>query len=124
MKKSILLEESLMISINVIDIYKQLTEKNEYILSNQLLRSATSIGANLREGKYSESKKDFIHKFTIALKECYETLYWLEIIKYKESNHMDDIDIIIKRCNSILRMISSSIKTCKNNLNNQFQSEK
>ena len=117
MKKSLLLSESLQVSIDAINIYKYLIKKKEYVLSNQFLRSATSIGANIREAKYSESKKDFIHKFKIALKECNETLYCLELIKYNEGEELEELKVFTKRCMAVLRMIAASIKTCQEGLN-------
>lgn len=118
MKKSALLEESFSVALEAINIYKYLLAKKEFILSKQLLRAATSIGANIREAKYAESKMDFIHKFRIALKECNETLYWIELIKFSERCRAEEIDIICKKCNSILRMITCSIQTCEKNLGN------
>lgn len=118
MKKSVLMEESFNVAVEAVNIYKYLLAKNEYVISKQFLRSATSIGANIRKAKYSESKKDFIHKFRIALKECNETLYWLELIEYSEEFKIEEVNNISKKCNSILRMIVSSIQTCEKNLDN------
>lgn len=113
MKASVLVNESLQLSIDSIHLYKYLTNKKEYVISNQFLRSATSIGANIREAKYSESRRDFIHKFKIALKECNETLYWIELIKYSEGEEISELVEINKRCVLILRLLIASIKTCE-----------
>lgn len=118
MKKSLLFDESLQVSMDAINIYNYLTSKNEFVLSNQFLKSATSIGANIREARYAESKKDFIHKFRIALKECNETLYLIELIQYKEKNQLEELKVITNRCTSVLRMISASIKTCQDSIDN------
>lgn len=74
-------KRSLEFAIRIINLYKDLcNEKKEYILSKQILRSGTSIGANIRESKFAQSKPDFISKMSIALKETNETLYWLELL--------------------------------------------
>lgn len=90
--------------------------KGHYSLINQLERSATSIGANIREAKYAHSKADFVSKLQIALKECYETEYWLELIYKSEIS----TDYIIKNlshdCGVIRRMLISSINTTKENV--------
>ncbi len=91
--------------------------KGHYSLSNQLERSGTSIGANIREAKYAHSRSDFIAKLQIALKECYETEYWIEIAQ-KAGIISDDISkSILHYCGSIHRMLISSIKTAKENSN-------
>src|ERR1700722_271622 len=82
MEKSILRDCSFKFAIEIIKLYKNLVEsKREFILSKQLLKSGTSIGAMIREAKNAESKNDFIHKLAIAQKECDETLYWLELLQ-------------------------------------------
>lgn len=89
--------------------------KGHYSLSNQLERSGTSIGANIREAKYAHSRPDFIAKLQIALKECYETEYWLEIAQ-KSGILSDDITKnVLHDCGSIRRMLISSINTAKGN---------
>ena len=91
--------------------------KGHYSLVNQLERSATSIGANIREAKYAHSRPDFIAKLQIALKECYETEYWIEISQ-KAGIVSDDIaKSIFHDCGSIRRMLIASINTAKENLN-------
>ena len=81
MKPNILLEKSFAFSIEVIQLFKNLqSNKKEFILSKQMMRSATSIGALAREAQNAESTKDFIHKLGIAQKECDETIYWLELL--------------------------------------------
>ncbi len=95
----------------------KLTEniKGHYSLSNQLERSGTSIGANIREAKYAHSRSDFISKLQIALKECYETEYWIDIA-LKASIISDDVAKgALHDCGSIRRMLISSINTAKEN---------
>ena len=95
----------------------QLTDgmKGHYSLSNQLERSGTSIGANIREAKYAHSRADFIAKLQIALKECYETEYWIEISV--KAGILTDVSAkgILHDCGSIRRMLISSINTAKEN---------
>ena len=88
--------------------------KGHYSIVNQLERSATSIGANIREAKYAHSKPDFISKLQIALKECYETEYWLELMQRAEI--LSDISKLIHDCGVIRKMLISSINTTKQNM--------
>ena len=95
----------------------KLTEniKGHYSLSNQLERSGTSIGANIREAKYAHSRPDFIAKLQIALKECYETEYWIEIAQKAGLISNDMAKTVLHDCGSIRRMLISSINTAKEN---------
>ena len=89
--------------------------KGHYSLANQLERSGTSIGANIREAKYAHSKADFVAKLQISLKECYETEYWIEIAQ-KANIISDEIaQSIIHDCGSIRRVLIASINTAKEN---------
>mgnify|MGYP002511008208 FL=1 len=87
--------------------------KGHYSLVNQLERSATSIGANIREAKYAHSKADFVAKLQIALKECYETEYWLELMQKAELLPEETIKVYLHDCGSIRRMLIASINTTK-----------
>ncbi len=87
--------------------------KGHYSLINQLERSATSIGANIREAKYAHSKPDFISKLQISLKECYETEYWLELMHRAEI--LSDVSNLMHSCGVIRKMLISSINTAKKN---------
>ena len=90
--------------------------KGHYSLSNQLERSGTSIGANIREAKYAHSKADFVAKLQISLKECYETEYWIEIAQ-KAGIITDDVaKNALHDCGSIRRILISSINTAKENM--------
>lgn len=81
MKENLIKDKSFKFAIRIINLYNYLKdEKKEYVLSKQLLRSSTSVGALIRESEHSESKKDFILKFSISQKEINETLYWLELL--------------------------------------------
>ena len=92
--------------------------KGHYSLINQLERSATSIGANIREAKYAHSKADFISKLQIALKECYETEYWLELMQKSEIFTDDFVKALLHDCGALRRMLISSINTTKTNMDN------
>ncbi len=89
--------------------------KGHYSIVNQLERSATSIGANIREAKYAHSKPDFISKLQISLKECYETEYWLELMSRAEI--LPNVSSLIHSCGVIRKMLISSINTAKENSN-------
>ena len=79
-KKNVIKEKSFEFAKEIVYLYKVLAEKREYVLSKQLLRSETSIGANIREAEHAQSKADFIHKLSISLKEANETEYWLDLL--------------------------------------------
>lgn len=89
--------------------------KGHHSLVNQLERSATSIGANIREANYAHGKADFIAKLQIALKECYETEYWLELFVKSEILHKDAAKDLYNQCGTIRRMLIASINTAKTN---------
>ena len=100
-----------------IDILRTLDGiKGHYSLINQLERSATSIGANIREAKYAHGKPDFVAKLQIALKECYETEYWLELLQRAEILTADNLKELLHDCGTIRRMLISSINTTKANM--------
>jgi len=118
MAKSILKEYSFKFAIEIIKLYKNLVEsKREFVLSKQLLKSGTSIGAMIREAKNAESKKDFIHKLAIAQKECDETMYWLELLKESNYIELNEFTKIHESAFSLLKMIRSSILTIKQKAN-------
>ena len=103
-------------ALRIIKAYKYLSSKNEYVLSKQLLRSGTSIGANCREATYAQSKQDFISKLSIALKETNETIYWLELMHDAEYLTDDAFNSIHNDGLEILKLLISIIKTSKSNL--------
>ncbi len=91
--------------------------KGHYSIVNQLERSATSIGANIREANYAHSKPDFVSKLQISLKECYETEYWIELMIKADILQNDIAKALLYDCGSIRRMLVASINTIKNNEN-------
>jgi four helix bundle protein len=115
-KENILKDKSFAFALRSIKCYQFLQdEKKEYILSKQLLRCGTSIGANIREGEQAQSKIDFIHKLSVALKEANETAYWLELLN--KSNYLDQkiFNSIYVDCTELLKLLTSIIKTSKQN---------
>ncbi len=90
---------------------------NEFVISNQILRSGTSVGAMIREAEFSESRADFIHKLSVAQKEINETTYWLELLYKTEYLHFDQFESINNDAIEILKLLTSSIKTSKLSLN-------
>jgi len=116
MSKSIIKDKSFALAVRVIRLFQYLTEtKKEYVLSKQLLRSGTAIGALVREAQNAESTKDFIHKLGIAQKECDETIYWLELLKETEYINDKEFESINNEANELLKMIRSAILTSKKN---------
>lgn len=99
-------------AVRIVNLYKYLcADKKEYVLSKQVLRSGTSIGANLAEAKPAMTKRDFLAKVYIALKECSETLYWLEILHETEYLTDEMFYSIYSDCDELRKMLSSTTKT-------------
>ena len=115
MKENKLADLSMNFSVEIIKLVKQLKEKRESIISNQIGRSGTSIGANIYEAKYAQGKKDFISKLEIALKEASETGYWLELL-YK-TDYIDEktFKSLYSKCATIRIMLIASCRTAKEN---------
>lgn len=114
MADSIMLEKAKDFAVEIVELCNFIkSEQKESVLTNQLLRSATSIGANIHESKYAQSPADFVSKMQIALKECYESEYWLELLcrtGYIEENYYK---IVLNHCGAIRRMLIASINTAK-----------
>ena len=115
MKESILRTKSFNFAVDIVHLTSALqNERREYVISKQLLRSGTAIGALLAEVRFGQSKADYIHKFSISLKEANESRYWLRLLlatSLISENQYDDLD---QRCNELVSMLVSSIKTLKN----------
>ena len=112
--ESIIAIKAYAFALEIIILYKYLVnEKKEYVLSKQLLRSGTSIGANINEALSGQSKRDFVHKLSISLKEARETSYWLNLLK--DSNYIQQavFDNLHAKCTKIVKMLSSIILTTK-----------
>jgi len=117
-KENVVRVKSFSFAVRIVQLYKELSEnKREYVLSKQLLRSGTSIGANIREAENAESKADFIHKMGIAQKETDESIYWLELLKETQYISPGDFESVSADANELLKIIRSIILTAKQNLN-------
>ena len=116
MSESQLRTQSMDFAVSIIDLVKNLKEKRESIISNQIGRSGTSIGANIREAQYAHGKADFIAKLQIALKEANETGYWLELLFKTDYISETDYKSLNSACTSIRVMLISSINTTKENM--------
>ena len=116
MKENFLIEKSVNFAARIIRLNQYLKTQREYVISKQILRSGTSIGANIYEAEYAQSKADFISKMHIALKETAETEYWLRLLH--ASGFLTDpmYDSIQKDCLDIKRILIKSINTAKNNI--------
>ena len=114
MSASKLRELSTDFAVKVIKLCETVT--GHYSLVNQLERSATSIGANIREANYAHGKPDFIAKLQIALKECYETEYWLELFVKSDILNRETITELYNQCGTIRRILIASINTAKENM--------
>ena len=113
MGKSALMDKSKAFALEVIQLCNEVkAAKHESILTNQLVRSGTSIGANIREAFYAHGRADFIAKLHIALKECAESEYWLELLL---EGKYTDRKIVLEHCTEIKRILISSINTAKSN---------
>ena len=113
MSDNLILDLSMQFAIDIVNLCESLKGKNSLI--NQLLRSGTSIGANIHEGNYASSKADFIAKFQIALKECYETEYWLKLFAKTNIISEQVYNKLINDSGKIRRILISSINTAKAN---------
>jgi four helix bundle protein len=115
-KENIIRDKSYQFAIKIIHLYKKMSGQNEFILSKQLLRSGTSIGANVEEASAAQSRKDFLSKMSIASKEARETNYWLRIIRDSNLYEKTVLSDIIDESNQLIRMLTSIVKTTKKNL--------
>ena len=116
MKENKLIELSMDFSVDIINLVKHLKSSHESIISNQIGRSGTSIGANIFEAQYAQGKKDFISKLEIALKEASETGYWLELLYRTKYIDESTFKSLSSKCSSLRVMLISSCKTAKQNL--------
>ena len=111
--ESIIAAKAYSFALEIVKIYKLLSERKEYVLSKQLLRSGTSIGANINEAISGQSKRDFVYKLNISLKEARETNYWLNLLKDSEYINLVEYESLNKLCNEIIKMLTSIIMTTK-----------
>jgi four helix bundle protein len=110
-KENVIIKLTFQFALYIIKYCENLQESKKFVIANQLLKSGTSIGANIREAQNAESKADFIHKFKISAKEIEETIYWLELCKFSES--YPNVEDLIIQINSISRIVNKIIITSK-----------
>ena len=116
MKDNIIYEKALNFAVRIVNLYKFMIEvKQERIMSKQLLRSGTSIGANISEAIFAQSSVDFIHKLSISQKEANETKYWLTLLERTEYLSKKEADSMLNDCEELRKLLSSIILTTKQN---------
>ena len=116
MRENKLAELSMEFSVDIINLVKHLKSGHETIISNQIGRSGTSIGANIHEANYAQGKKDFISKLEIALKEASETGYWLELLYRTKYIDEQTFKALSSKCTSLRAMLVASCRTAKENI--------
>jgi len=115
-KENPLKDKSYKFALRIVKLCKHLTEeKREFIISKQVLRSGTSIGANITEGNQAQSKPDFVHKLSIAHKESFETEYWLCLLRDGEYITEKQAESLLEDCRELQKILTTSIKTAKSN---------
>lgn len=118
MKENLLIELSKQFAIDIVNLCVNIRDNRKgNVLVNQIMRSGTSIGANIHEANYAASKLDFINKFQIALKECYETEYWLDLFKETHIISAQEFGDMFAKCSKIRKLLIASITTAKGNIN-------
>lgn len=118
MNDNTVMKKSYRFALRVIKLYQYLAnEKQEYVLSKQLLRSGTAIGALIKEAEHAQSKADFLNKMNIALKEANETEYWLQLLRDAQYLSKNESNSILENISEILKMLISIVKTTKESLN-------
>ncbi len=123
MKKNIIQEKTYTFALEIVQVCRKLQEQKDFILANQLLKSGTSVGANVRESQSAVSNKDFIHKLSIALKESQETDFWLHLLKDSNTIESDEADGLIRKNNENARILSKIILTSKKKLSRKSDEE-
>lgn len=116
-EKSILVVKSYAFAVKIVNLIQFLQkEKSEYVLSKQVLRSGTAVGALTREAEFAQSKSDFVHKLSIALKEANETDYWICLLKDTNYISVSEYESLASDCSELIYILISSVKTVKNKL--------
>ena len=116
MKQNIIETKSFHFAIRIVNLYKYLcTEKKEYVMSKQVLRSGTSIGANVAESQQAQSRPDFIAKLSIALKETTETKYWIRLLNSTDYLQKSEFTSLIADCNELEKLLVTILRTTKQN---------
>ena len=119
-KENVVMSKSYTFALRIIKLYKYLVaEKKEYVLSKQLLRSGTAIGALIKEGEHAQSKADFLNKMNVSLKEANETEYWIELLRDSEYLSITESSSIIEDVREVIRLLISIVKSTKASINRQ-----
>jgi len=113
-KENIILDKSFDFALMTIDLYRKLKEEKEFIISKQLLRSGTSIGANAQEATAAYSKKDFVHKMTISSKEARETRYWLQLLDRSKLTNIS-VQKHLTEVENLVKILTKIVKTAREN---------
>jgi four helix bundle protein len=114
MKENILKDKSFLFAVRIVNLYKFLKKQHgEYVLSQQIIRSGTAIGAIIREAEHAESMKDFIHKLSIGLKEANESKYWLDLLFATDFITKKMFDSVNNDCEELLKLLTASVKTSR-----------
>ena len=114
MKQNVIKDKSFDFAVDIVNLYKRLAyNKKEYVMSRQLLKSGTSIGANVREAEFAQSKPDFTSKMSISLKEANETDYWLDLLHATDFIDKDEFESFKPKSTEILKLLVSIVKSSK-----------
>ncbi len=125
MKDNIIQQKSYDFALKIIELYRSLVKGNEYVLSKQLLRSGTSIGANVEEAQAGQSRSDFVSKLSIASKEARESCYWLRLLRDSNTIAKNEADALLSEAESIVNILTSIVKsTIQNNSKSKIQNAK
>ena len=117
MKENVLKDKAYKFALRCVKLYQYLAgEKKEFVMSKQILRSGTSVGANVEEANQAQSKTDFVHKLSTSQKESFETHYWIRILRDSDYLNKKLAESLLNDCEEIQKLITSSIKTAKTNL--------
>lgn len=111
MKENLIKDKSYRFALSIIDLYKILVAQQEYVMSKQLLKSGTSIGANVEEALAGQSRADFLSKMSIASKEARETLYWLHLLRDSKTLDTEQLILLIQESESLINILTSIVKT-------------
>jgi four helix bundle protein len=110
---SVVKEKSYAFALKIVRLYRELVGRNEYVLSKQLVRSGTSIGANVEEALAGQSRADFLSKMSIASKEARETSYWLRLLRDSDLLRHEEVDPLVKDCGELVNLLTSIVKTTR-----------
>ena len=115
--ENVVVDKSMKLSVRIVRLYQYLcSESKEYVMSKQLLRCGTSIGANINEAQYAISKGDFLNKMYVSLKECAETIYWIKLLYQTEYLSKAQYDSILSDCEELRNLLSSITKSTRDSM--------